>query len=196
MILIILKEMSFEVTPPNTQAYIIYSQPIDNATTNRFMTLVNSKIREGKQRITVLISSPGGQVNAGISIHNFLRGLPIEIITHNFGQSDSIAMIIFCAGRRRYTTPNSRFLIHGIGFDAQAGQRFDERLLGERLEGIKSERITLATIISQNTTRSLENIEADMLRGVVWSPEQAMEYGLVHEIKQQLYELGSDVSQV
>jgi ATP-dependent Clp protease protease subunit len=160
------------------------------------MALVNAKIKEGKQRITVLISSPGGQVAAGISIHNFLRGLPVEIITHNFGQSDSISVIIFCAGTRRYTTPNSRFLIHGIGFDAKEGQRFDERLLGERLEGIKNERIVISTIISQNTTRSLENIETDMLRGVVWSPEQAIEYGLVHEIKSELYERGAEVSQV
>lgn len=188
--------MSAGDLPMLAQAYIIYSQPIDNATANKFMALVNNKIREGKQRITVLISSPGGQTSAGISVYNFLKGLPVEVITHNFGLSDSIAVIIFCSGTRRLTTPNSRFLIHGIGFDAQTGQRFDERLLGERLEGIRNERAIISTIISQNTNRSLENVENDMLRGVVWSPEQAVEYGLVHEIKSQLYERGAEVSQV
>lgn len=35
-----------------------------------------------------------------------------------------------------------------------------------------------------------------MYKGVVWTPKQAMEYGLVHEISTKLFEKGADVEQV
>ena len=73
--------------------------------------------------------------------------------------SRGLGVAIYCAGSRRYCSPNSRFLIHGIGFDARQGQRFDERLLGERPEGPKNDRITISRIISENTRRSLEEVE-------------------------------------
>lgn len=178
------------------KSYVIFSVPVDPNTAQRLINTILEKLRTGKKIITVLISSPGGQVSAGINIYNFLRGIPAEIITHNFGQSDSIAVTIFCAGSKRYCTPDSRFLVHGIGFDATQGQRFDEHLLAERLEGLKNDRITISKIISENSKRTSKEIEEDMFKGVVWTPEQAIDYGLVHEIKRELFEKGADVVQV
>ena len=178
------------------KSYIIFSKYVDNNSAQRLTSLVLEKLGAGKTSITILISSSGGQVSAGISIYNFLKGLPAEVITHNFGQSDSIAVTIFCAGSKRYCTPDSRFLIHGIGFDGAQGQRFDERLLGERLEGLKNERITISKIISENSKKSTKEIEEDMFKGVVWTAEQAVANGLVHQIKKELFERGADVVQV
>lgn len=179
-----------------SKSYLILSQLIDVNIAQKLTTIVLEKLKLGKTSITLLISSPGGQVAAGISIYNFLKGIPAEVITHNFGQSDSIAVTIFCAGSKRYCTPDTRFLIHGIGFNAGQGERFDERLLGERLEAIKNERITLSKIISENSTKSIKEIEEDMLKGVVWTPEQAIANGLVHEVRKELFERGADVVQL
>lgn len=178
------------------KSYVIFSVPVDISTAQKFINIILGKLKEGKKIITVLIASPGGQVSAGINIYNFLKGIPAEVITHNFGQSDSIAVTIFCAGSKRYCTPDSRFLIHGIGFDAAQGQRFDEGLLGERLEGLKNDRITISKIISANSKRSTKEVEDDMLKGVVWTPEQAVGNGLVHEIRRELFEKGADVVQI
>ena len=178
------------------KSIIVFSQTVDNNSAQRLINIVLEKLRAGKTNITILLSSPGGQVAAGISIYNFLKGVPAEIITHNFGQSDSIAVTIFCAGSKRYCTPDSRFLIHGIGFNAQQGERFEERLLGERLEGLKNERITISKIISENSNKSTKDIEDDMFKGVVWTPDQAVANGLVHEIKTALFEKGADVVSV
>jgi ATP-dependent Clp protease protease subunit len=179
-----------------SKSYIILSQLIDNNVAQRLTTLILEKLKAGKTTITILIASPGGQVAAGIAIYNLLKGLPTEIITHNFGQSDSIAVTIFCAGSKRYCTPDARFLIHGIGFNAGQGDRFDERLLGEKIEELKNSRITISKIISENSKRSTTEIEEGMLKGVVWTAEQAIANGLVHEIKQELFERGADVVQV
>lgn len=141
----------------------------------------------------MLVSSPGGMVRAGIAAYNYLKGIPVEVATHSYGQTDSVAVVVFCAGSVRSCSPNARFLIHGIGFNAQANERFDERALGERLVGLKNDRQTISKIISENSKRSLEEVEQDMFAGVVWNPEQAVSYGLVHKIEEKLFERGADI---
>jgi ATP-dependent Clp endopeptidase proteolytic subunit ClpP len=178
------------------ESYIVFPVPITLRSVQELFNILRNKLREGTESLTILISSPGGQVNAGISAYNFLKGIPAEVITHNTGQVDSIGVVVFCAGSKRYCSPDTRFLIHGIGFDAKEGQRFNEGLLAERLEGLKNERITVSKIISNNTKKSLEEVENDMYKGVVWTPEQSIDYGLVHEIRTQLFEKGAIVEQV
>ncbi len=87
-------------------------------------------------------------------------------------------------------------MIHGIGFNAQPNQRFNERILGERLESLRNDRITISQIISSNCNKSLQEIEDAMYRGVVWTSEQALEYKLAHEIRDELYERGADVLEI
>jgi len=175
------------------QICINYSASINDQTVSRFFEIIHNKLKENVDRFVILISSPGGMVRSGISAYNFLKGLPVEVITHNYGMVDSIAVVLFCSGSKRYCSPNARFLIHGIGFNAQPNQRFDERSLKERLTGLENERITISKIISENSTRSLKDIEQDMLQGVVWDSQQAKSYGLVHEIKEPLCEKGAEI---
>jgi len=178
------------------ETYINYVAQITDRSVSQFLATVQNELQEGADKITVLISSPGGMVRDGISAYNYLKGIPAEVTTHNYGQTDSIAIVIFCAGSKRYCSPNARFLIHGIGFDAQPNQRFDERALRERLREIENERVTISKIISENSTRSLKEIEEEMFQGVVWNPQEAMKYGLVHEIREQLFEKGAKVINV
>jgi len=178
------------------KSYINFFVPVTLKSVQQLFNIIQDKLRSGTETITILISTPGGQVNAGITAYNFLMGIPAEVITHNTGQVDSIGMVIYCAGSKRHCSPNSRFLIHGIGFDAKAGQRFNEGILAERIEGLKNERITISEIISSNSKRSLKEVEDDMFKGVIWTPKQAIDYGLVHDIKTKLFEKGADVEQV
>ena len=178
------------------RAYINFSVPVTVKSVQQMFGIIQDRLRKRTEILVILISSPGGQVGPGITAYNFLKGLPAKVETHNTGQVDSIGLVIFCAGAKRYCSPNSRFLIHGIGFSAKEGQRFTEGILSERLEGMKNERATISKIISDNSKRSLKEVEADMYRGVVWTPDQAIGFGLVHEIKTKLFEKGADVEQV
>jgi len=178
------------------KSYLNFSVPVTLKSVQQLFNIIQNRLKRGTETFTILISSPGGQVASGVNAFNFLKGVPAKIITHNIGQVDSIGVVIYCAGTKRYCSPNTRFLIHGIGFNAKEGQRFNEGLLAEKLEGLKNDRITISKIISQNSKRSLKEIEADMYKGVVWTPEQAINYGLVHEIRTELFEKGADVEQV
>jgi len=74
---------------------------VNEYTVTQLLDSVKILIKKGYERIIILISSPGGNVFYGLSAFNFLRGIPVEIITHNFGSVDSTAGIIFCAGSKR-----------------------------------------------------------------------------------------------
>jgi len=173
--------------------YIRYFGPVDDERIKKLMAALDQELKGGVDRFVVLISSPGGSVFHGISAYNFLKGIPAEIVTHNFGSVDSIAICLYCAGTKRFCVPHARFLIHGIGFDAPAGARFDEKLLSERIANLKNERETICSIIADNTGKKLEDVERDMFAGITLSAEQAKGYGLVQEIKPQLFEKQAQV---
>ncbi|NHJ31912.1 MAG: hypothetical protein FK732_03530, partial [Asgard group archaeon] len=109
---------------------------------------------------------------------------------------DSIGVLLYCAGTRRLCTPHSRFLMHDIGLNTRPNHRFNERSLGERLASIRNEKKLISHILSSNCNKSLEEIEDAMLRGEVWTSEQAIEYGLTHELRTILYERGADVIEI
>ena len=54
------------------------------------MQVVDKKLSQGARKMGLLISTPGGDVFQGLSAYNYLKGIPLEITTHNFGSADSI----------------------------------------------------------------------------------------------------------
>ena len=99
----------------------------------------------------LLISSPGGNVSAGVPGYNFSKGIPAELITCNFGDAYSIAVVLLCASSKRLCTPHARFLLHGIGIDVTAPTRLDEHSLDECIKGLRLDRETIASIIVEST---------------------------------------------
>lgn len=172
-----------------SEIYINFNLGISPESTQAFFKIIQEQLSKGMDKIHLLISSPGGNVDPGIAIYNFLKGLPIEVNTHNYGSCDSIAALIFCAGKNRYTVNNSRFLIHGIGITIQ-NQRFNESQLKETLDSIKNQRETLSKIIAKECNKKLEDVENDMLKGIILTPQEAINYGLVTKIKDELIPKG------
>lgn len=60
----------------------------------------------------VLISSPGGVVDVGFDIYDYLKSLDVPIHTIGSGLVASIATVIFMAGTKRTLKPSTDFLIH------------------------------------------------------------------------------------
>ena len=61
------------------------------------------------------------------------------------------------------------------------------------LPNLRNERETICRIIADNTGKKLEDVEQDMFTGITLTAEQAKDYGLVHEIKSQLFEKQAEV---
>lgn len=60
----------------------------------------------------VYIDSPGGIVDTGFDIYNYLKSLGLPITTIGEGTVASIATVIFMAGHRRIVSPDTEFMIH------------------------------------------------------------------------------------
>lgn len=175
---------------------IRFLAPVNNQTADELFKAIDQLLAQGTTKIRLLLSTPGGSVFHGLSIHNFLRGLPIEVDTYNFGSVDSIGVVIFSSGTRRYTVPHSRFLIHGVKFNINGKTSMDEKQLEEYLKSLQIDQRNIAKVISDTTTKSIEEIENDMINRITLSPEQAQAYGLVHEVKVALLEKGMQMTTI
>jgi len=167
--------------------------PVMDATVNALMSAVDQRMKQGTRDFIILVSSPGGSVVHGLSAYNYLKGLPASITTHNFGSVDSIGIVIYCAGSKRLSVPQARFLFHGVNVQFRGEQNLDEKLLEERLGGLRIDVENIAGVIAANTGKSTKDITDAMIERMVLNPEQAQSWGLVHEIKSELFEAGSEV---
>jgi len=167
--------------------YVRFMAPVIPQTADLLFKALDSAIAQKRQRVHLLISSPGGSVFHGLSIYNFLKGAPIEVMTYNFGSVDSIGVVMFCAGTRRFSVPHARFLIHGVKLNVNGNNSFDEKQLEEHLKGVKIDQQNIAQVIADTTERPRDKVENDMNSRITLSPIEAKNYGLVHEIKSELF---------
>jgi len=167
--------------------------PVVEQTINTLLNVVDQKMREGKNEFIILISSPGGSVFHGLSAYNYLKGIPAKIITHNFGSVDSIGVVLYCAGFKRYSVPQARFLLHAVHASFEGRMNLEEKQLEERLKGLRIDIENIAKVIAENINKDLKDIIKAMHERTTLNPEEAKKWGLVHEIKSELFEPRSEV---
>ena len=166
--------------------------PVIDVTVNALMNAIDQAMKKGTKEFIILISTPGGHVFHGLSAYNYLRGLPVKIITHNFGSVDSIGVVLFCAGDERYSSPQARFLLHGVSVNFGKSS-LEEKQLEQHLKGLRIDIENIAKVLAANTGKDNEEVINAMLDRTTLNPEEARDWGLVHEIKSELFEEGSQV---
>lgn len=172
---------------------IQFFAPVIDVTINALMDAIDQKMKQGMKEFIILISSPGGSVLHGLSAYNYLKGLPVQITTHNFGSVDSIGVVLYCGGSKRLSVPQARFLLHGVSYGFSKNENLEEKQLEERLKGLKIDIENIAKVVAANTGKSVEDVTNAMLERTTLNPEEAKQWGLVNEIKSELFESGSEV---
>lgn len=172
--------------PSNDTFYVKFFAPVLPESVGALMQIVEGRLKQGYQHMTLLISCTGGDVFQGLSAYNFLRGIPLELTTHNFGSADSMGVVLFCAGSLRLSVPHARFLLHGATVNFPRPMQLEEKQLEEKLKGLQIDLGNIARVIADTVGRSRDEVMYDMLNRTTLFPEQAVEYGLVHEIRSEL----------
>lgn len=172
---------------------IKFFKGVDEASINTLMAVVEQHLKQGVELFVILISTPGGTVYHGLAAYNFLRGIPAHVITHNFGSVDSIGVVLYCAGKTRYSVPHARFLLHGVQSNFPQGASLEEKQLEERLKGLQLDIRNIARVIAANTGRSEDEVTRAMLDRTTLDPTDAQVWGLVHEIKSDLFPKGEQI---
>ena len=164
--------------------YIHFSRGIAHPSVHE-LPLLMQKLNEkdGEEEFTVLINSNGGQVAAGIDAYNVLRAPPFKITTHNIGRVNSVANIIFLAGQSRKASPISSFLFHSVGIDIKAPTSLDERITKERLDEIRRDNSSLATIITARSRLKVNQVSELFREQHVKNPQWALDNGFIQIIE-------------
>ena len=177
----------------NSTFYIKFFAPIVPETVAALMQIVDNKMKQGATKLVLLISTPGGDVFHGLSAYNYLKGIPLEIETHNFGSADSIGVVLYCAGSKRLSVPHARFLLHGVQCRFPQPMSLEEKQLEEKLKGLQIDMGNIARVIADTVNKDKQQILDDMLNRTTLYPEEAISYGLTHEIRSELFEPGAQV---
>ena len=131
--------------------------------------------------IYMYINSPGGDVTAGLAIYDTMQYVKPEVCTICYGMAASMASILLCSGAKdkRYILPNAEVMIHQPlgGFE---GQVSDMKIRYDHIENLQRR---LYNIYCKVTGKSFDTVKADCDRDNFMTPEEAIEYGLVDEIK-------------
>ena len=135
------------------------------------------------EEVYIAFSSPGGQVAQGVTLYNFIRGLPFEVIAHNIGNVDSIGNAVFLAADKRFACVHSTFMFHGVGFDKPAS-RYERKELQGMLDGIESDESRIAGIITDRTQISEKEAQKFFMLAQTKSAEFARDRGIVDDIRE------------
>jgi len=171
---------------------IRFFKDVNEESIQGLLATIDQRIAQGVEEFSLLISSGGGTVFHGLSAYNYLKGLPVTIDTHNFGLVDSISVVLYCAGRKKYCSPQARFLLHTVQANYQ-NVSFEEPQLVEALNGLRIDTENIARVIAANVGVDVEEVKAKMLARTTLNPDEAKEWGLVDEIRTELYPAGSEV---
>jgi ATP-dependent Clp protease protease subunit len=181
---------------PDQTVVIKFFVPIDFGSVNQLAQIVDAQIKNGAHKITILLSSNGGDPSSAFTAYNYLRGVSAEITTFNVGNVDSAAATVYCAGRNRYALPGTRFLLHGNSSVIPGNTLMDAAALEANLQILKNLNEMTASVIANTTNKKQSEIQ-NMLRGqTIFTPEEAKTFGLVQEIKSEFMGPGAIMAAV
>ncbi len=132
--------------------------------------------------ILFVINSPGGSVDAGFAIWDQVKMITSPVTTLVTGLAASMGSILsLCAvPKRRFSTPNSRIMIHQPRVNAMIpGQATD---LAIQAKEIKRTREQLIQIYMDATGKDFKTIEKAIDRDNWYTAKEALEFGLLSGI--------------
>lgn len=150
--------------------------------TSSLAMVVNAQLlfldAELNEPIYMYISSPGGEVMAGLSIIDVMNHIASPVYTVALGMVASMASVLLSAGERRYILPHAQVMLHQPLGGAQ-GQASDIEITAKQILKIKEK---LNTMLSEATGKPVEEIEKVTDRDSYFDAKEALEFGLVDEI--------------
>lgn len=175
-------------------AYLGFCGPIDSGAVTKICQMINTAVNNAFDGIYLNLNSPGGYMGDGIYLYNHIRALPIPVTIHNLGSVSSIATTIFVAGAIRYCTSNAIFMIHPVTVGANGGM-VATALKTALQSALHDEQRTEA--ILRDRTHIPDDIFAKRLTEDVYlSATEALQFGLVHEIRDFALPAGNQLFQI
>ena len=163
--------------------YVMFTAKITPFTVERLTAVMAQAVKEQVGQVYLAMSTPGGQVQAGIALYNTLLAMPFPITVHNISSVNSMGNIIFLAGGKRYTTANSTFMFHGVGFDVTSPTRIDERYARDRLDSLLADQQRMGQIITTRSNIGKEKIAEFFRTQTTVDSDWARDNGIIEDVR-------------
>jgi ATP-dependent Clp protease protease subunit len=160
---------------------IFLGQAIDDTVANDVMAqLLTLESMDPDRDIMMYINSPGGSFTALTAIYDTMQFVRPDIMTICLGQAASAAAILLAGGTKgkRMALPNSRILIHQP-YSEGGGQASDIELQAKEILRMRE---LLEIMLEKHSTKSKEQISADIERDKILTAQEAVDYGLIDQV--------------
>lgn len=137
--------------------------------------------------IKLFINSPGGDVDAGFAIFDVIRFIetPVKMIVAGLAASAAVLVLVAAPKDRRFSLTNARFLIH----QPSTGVRGDASDIQIEASEILKCRAKSNQLLAEETGQEVAKVENDTKRNFWMDAEEALAYGLVSRIVNNLSDL-------
>jgi ATP-dependent Clp protease, protease subunit len=164
--------------------HIVFQAGVNAQSASRLGNAISQAVQEGTDEVHLYMASPGGDVIPGLGVASFIHSLAVPVTTYNIGQTDSVANVIFAAGKKRVAAPTASFLFHGVQMNFKEAH-FSEAQMQEQYAVVKRLRESIASNISAYTGVGLTVINELMVpEASIISAEVAREKGVVDTVEE------------
>ncbi len=171
-----------------SRTVLVFGAINDQSAADTVRRLIALDAASPDEPIDMLVSSPGGHLESGDTVHDVIRFIsaPVRMIGTGWVGSAATHLFLSVPKERRFCLPQTRFLIHQPSGGA-GGQATDIAIMAREI--IKA-RERIAKVISRETGQPLAKVLVDIERDNWMGPEEAIEYGLISRIIENRKELG------
>jgi ATP-dependent Clp protease protease subunit len=168
---------------------ILLSGEVNKETSERFIRQLLLLESLSTEPITVLIDSPGGDVDAGYAIFDMIRfvAAPVRIVGMGLVASAAALILLAVPKDMRLGLPNSHYLIH----QPLSGIRGVATEIEIHARELEKTRERVNKVISEATGQSLEQVRKDTDRDFWMNAEEAIGYGLISRVATRRADLGA-----
>ena len=130
--------------------------------------------------IYLYINSPGGEVNAGLSIYDTMHLIKSDVHTICQGMAASMAAVILSGGSKgkRSILPHGEVMIHQPSSGTE-GKATDITIVANHINRLKSE---LTKILAENTGTAEGTVANDIEKDYWMNANEAKNYGIIDKI--------------
>ena len=154
---------------------------IDDGVSNALIAqILHLESEDADRPIDLYINSPGGSLTATFAVYDAMEFVRAPIATTCIGQACSTAAILLAAGApgHRSILPHARVLLHQPSARSQ-GAIPDLILEADEVIRLRAE---AERVLSRHSGQPLDTLRRDTDRDRVFTPEAAVEYGLVDRL--------------
>src|ERR687889_1186488 len=175
-------ERSFDIYSRLLNERIVF---LGTAVDDEVANLVNAQLlhleaADPEKEIQLYINCPGGVVYAGLAIYDTMRFIKPDVRTICCGIAMSMGSLILAGGApgKRQALPNSRILIHQPHGGFQ-GQTTDIEIHARESQYLRRR---MEQLYAEHTGRTAAQIGEDLERDRFFTPDEAVEYGLIDRV--------------